>query len=461
MDSNTLITSKKYKTIGELLKSPIKSIILVSNNEKNEDIKSYLYEWLYKNHYSNIRMVGNLTTRIKNISNQPCYHYIMKECFNNIDCNFNKTTKKILNDECIQFIKKLHIIDTSLTGTFLDYLVRRIICEIKKIQFYDSRGSRQINNDNEINTNLNNEEVWTFIINDDYGSWSVFENPSIKSNKIVAISHGDNFIVKDKKNEWLNIKYKNYTGWIRYRIPNCINFTDIEFDEKQYILNKYIQRVEPNTLTHICSHGCIRRFEQEIFHGKLPDYVPECKFNECFNVCYEKSKNTELYTTIDIMKELFITSLSHSTSFGGCPGQTKVNEILDLIKYTTNIEDIFYLPLKNLCQELVKENETQNILLNPALGFQIPLLDNKNIPSDCDLVINDILYEIKCTCSDNSIYEILQLLGYASLLNCVPKFNKKINNISIINLLQGYIVNYDISYITTDQMVNYLRIITK
>lgn len=46
MDSLTLITSKKYKTIGELLKSPIKSIILVSNNEKNEDIRSYLYDLL-------------------------------------------------------------------------------------------------------------------------------------------------------------------------------------------------------------------------------------------------------------------------------------------------------------------------------------------------------------------------------------------------------------------------------
>lgn len=139
----------------------------------------------------------------------------------------------------------------------------------------------------------------------------------------------------------------------------------------------------------------------------------------------------------------------------------KFNEVLDLIKYTTNIEDMFYSPLKNMCQELVKENETSNILLNPALGFQIPLLDNKNIPSDCDLVINDNLYDIKCTCGDNSIYEILQLLGYASLLNCVPKFNRKINNILIVNLLQGYIVDYDISYITTNQMVNYLRILTK
>jgi|AntAceMinimDraft_1070359.scaffolds.fasta_scaffold341773_1 hypothetical protein len=42
MESLTLITSKKYKTLGELLKSPIKSIILVSNNEKNEDIKAYM-----------------------------------------------------------------------------------------------------------------------------------------------------------------------------------------------------------------------------------------------------------------------------------------------------------------------------------------------------------------------------------------------------------------------------------
>jgi len=31
MESITLITSKKYKTLGELLKAPIKSIILVSS----------------------------------------------------------------------------------------------------------------------------------------------------------------------------------------------------------------------------------------------------------------------------------------------------------------------------------------------------------------------------------------------------------------------------------------------
>lgn len=459
--NSKLITSKKYKTIGELLKSPIKSIIQVSNNEKNDVIKLYLYDWLYKNHYSSIKMTGNLTTRIKNISNKPCYYYIMKECFNNIDCSKFKTTKNILNNECIEIIKIMHSIDSSLTGTFLDYLVRRIICEITQQTFYDSRAESQIYNNNQINLILNNEDVWTFIINDDFNLWSVFKNPSTKSECIIGITCGDNFIVKAKKNEWLNIEYKDYTGWVRYLIPKCVDFANKEFDENDYIENKYIQRVEPNTSPHICSHGCIRRFEKLVFHGKLPNYIPECKIYECLNICYEKSKNTELYASIDIMKELFITSLSHTISFGGCPEQNKVNKILGLIKSTTNIEDVFYLPLKKMCKELVKENETSNILLNPILGFQIPALNNKNIPSDCDIVINDILYDMKCTRGDNSIYEILQLLGYTSLLNCVPQLNKKINKMSIINLLQGHIVNYDISYITTAQMVNYLKILTK
>jgi hypothetical protein len=95
------------------------------------------------------------------------------------------------------------------------------------------------------------------------------------------------------------------------------------------------------------------------------------------------------------------------------------------------------------------------------LGYSIPLLENKKIPSDCDLVIDDVLYDIKCTSGEKLIYEILQLLGYASLLECNPNFNKKINNVSIINLLQGYIMNYDISYITKEQMIKYLKILTK
>lgn len=347
MDNNTKITSKKYKTIGELLQAPIKSIILVSINEKDNNVKTYLFEWLYENYYSKKEMYGSLTNRIKNINNKPCYYYIIKNVFNNIDIlQHNKQTKQILNDDCLNFIKKLHNIEPSLTGTFLDYLMRRIICEKTNNSFYDSRAEIEC---------------------------------------------------------------------------NCVAFrASISCNDKEFIFNKL-----PITM----------------------------------NDSYKNTKNTTLYKTENILLEIFITSLSHILAFCGIPNQDKVNNIINLIQNTSNIIKLFYLPLKQVCIELLR-NQT-DILLNPALGFQIPSLDNKSIPSDCDLVINDVLYDIKCTCGDNSIYEILQLLGYASLLSCVPKFTKKINNISVINLLKGYMINYNISYITIEQMINYLKVLTK
>ena len=177
------------------------------------------------------------------------------------------------------------------------------------------------------------------------------------------------------------------------------------------------------------------------------------------NDSYKRAIDTTVYKTENILLEIFITSLSHTLAFSAIPNKDKVNNILHLIQNTDNVIDLFFMPLNQICIELL--SETSDILLNPVLGFPIPLLNNKHIPSDCDLVINNVLYDIKCTRGDNSIYEILQLLGYASLLNCVPKFNKKINNISIINLLQGYIINYDISQITTEQMIQYLKVLTK
>ena len=355
MDNSTKIRSKKYKTIGKLLEAPIKSIILVSINEKDNNIRIYLFEWLYINHYSKKNMIGNLTSRIKHIANKPCYFYIIKNIFNNIDISqYNKTTKLILNNVCITFIKTLHMIEPSLIGVFLDYLMRRIICE--------------------------------------------------KTNKIFCDNRADTF---------------------------CnITQTSVSNNDKEFIFSN------------------------------LPISM---------NDSYKNVKDTIHYKTENILIEIFITSLSHTLAFCGIPNQDKVNNIIYLIQNTPNIIEIFLTPLNNLCSEL--SNESNDILLNSTLGYKIPLLDNKNIPSDCDLIINDILYDIKCTGKDNSIYEILQLLGYASLANCGairwdPNymkniFNKKINNISIINLLQGYIINYDISYITIEQMINYLKILTK
>lgn len=338
IDCDTRITSKKYKTIGNLLKAPITSIILVSGKERDNDIKTYLFEWLYLKHYSKLDMSEPLTTRTKKIANIPCYGYICKHAFENINIlQQTLPTKTILNYECTHFIKYLHDIDPSLAGVFLDYLIRRIISEQTNIVFEDSRSN------------------------------------------------------------W-NIQYMEY-------MLDCVN---------------------------------------------LPTSISDS---------YKIVKDTACYKTKNILLETFITSLNHTIFFLKTPPQDKVDAIIHLIQTTSNVVDAFYEPLNELCINLL--SESRDVLLNPTLGETIPLLNDKRIPSDCDLVINDVLYDIKCTSAEKDIYEILQLLGYASLLYCVPKFNKKIRIVSKINLLQGFIISYDISQVTPEQMLNYLKILTR
>lgn len=335
MNTDTKLTSKKYKTLGELLNAPIKSIILVSIHEKDTEIKNYLYEWLYLNHYHKKEMIGNLTSRVKNIANNPCYYYIVKNIFGGIDIkNYIISNVQILNSECIEFMKIIHSIEPSLHGVFMDYLIRRIISEKMEKDFYDSKSEL-----------LNGPEDFTC--------------------DELTINMNDN---------------------------------------------------------------------------------------------YEISKNTKDYKTKDIIKEIFITSLFHIMGITGILDKKSIVEILRLLKNTQNIIEILVIPLEELCNELIKN--TDDILLNPALGFNIPELDDKHIPSDCDVIIDDVLYDIKCTSGNKEIYEILQLMGYASIINCSSELNKKINTISIINLLRGYIIKYDISYIINEQMIEYLKILT-
>ena len=116
------------------------------------------------------------------------------------------------------------------------------------------------------------------------------------------------------------------------------------------------------------------------------------------------------------------------------------------------------MPLKKLCESLLTNSD--DILLNPALGFEMTFLNNNVIPADCDLVVNDVVYDIKCTNSKKHIYEVFQLLGYAALLRCKTNNNRMINVISTINLLQGSMTLYDIKNISSDQMIDYLKILT-
>jgi hypothetical protein len=97
---------------------------------------------------------GSLTDRFKNINSNICYNSIYRNIFNN---NYNDTIKKynILPLKCSNIVKLLHSIDPSITGSFIDYLIRRIICELLNTEFYDIRASMRLDN---VNHTCNSED---------------------------------------------------------------------------------------------------------------------------------------------------------------------------------------------------------------------------------------------------------------------------------------------------------------
>ena len=152
MDNNTKLSSKKYKTLGELLNQDIKIINRVALYEKNEEIKEYLYNYIYIKKYKDTELFGPLSNRVKLISNIACYNYVVKNCFNNKQ--FIQSTQSILNPKIISFINKLHSIDQPINGIFFDYLIRKFICEFTNTQFYDNRSEDYPNRIKRLNTDV-------------------------------------------------------------------------------------------------------------------------------------------------------------------------------------------------------------------------------------------------------------------------------------------------------------------
>ena len=73
------IKSKKYKTIGDLKKAAINSIIQTTARMDKCLERDYLDKFLYDTHYSKKEMCGNLTDRIENINNKICYREIIRK----------------------------------------------------------------------------------------------------------------------------------------------------------------------------------------------------------------------------------------------------------------------------------------------------------------------------------------------------------------------------------------------
>lgn len=358
MDNNTQLSSKKYPTWGSLQNAPMDIIVRVGGAEKEPNIRIQIAKWVFAHKYENLRMAGNLTKRIRLLNNKICYYYIMETAFNNIDfIKDRQNTYMILNDSCMNYINNLHSISSFLAGSFIDYLIRRIICEQRGIAFIDDRANRQ----------------------------SMQE----------------------------------------------LGFTYNIFDDNM----DYISDDEESEIT---------------IYERLP-----LSLNESYKI----AKQIDEYETEDILPEIFITSLSQTLAFADDIDIIKVKEMYNIIAQNTRENNKLIIQnLQELCLQLT--DGKKEILLNPAVGGNMPLINNKSIPSDCDIVIDDTLYDIKCTIRSNPVYEILQLLGYSSIFKCNPKYDKKINKIGIINLLQGKLTEYDISDITTENMIKYLNILT-
>ena len=486
---DTPLSLKKYKTFGELQDAPIRSSIQCITRMKSSEEKIKLCEWLFNSHYLQKNIKGNLTDRIRIFNNKICFNYLCENYFNKFDIN-NHISNKILNEESSLNIKKLHSIQPSLTGTFIDYLMRRIISEIKGDQFSDNRVKRILFNDKK-NDIIYSDNIWRFHVDYFTGfcQWKIQEEPNINSPIIGVIQNNHTFIELSRKDEWLNIKYEGKNGWVRYKIPELgigmlvkaaaadaaadaaastsspdasavavaasasssaasaaavvVAGLRIEGDIEEYIDNPWFKKIGKG---HICSRRC-----KCIIESCNPWQETQCLLNYCQYECYHKVKNTDKFKTIEIIKDIFIVSLCHSECFGGCPDQEKVNSILNEIA-TEEFMIEFVIPFYNYCEDLIKDK--QKIYLNPALGCK-----ENMIPSDCDIIIDDLLIDIKCTAGENSCIEILQLLGYLILACTNPSININIDKISVINLYKGYEYIYDVSNLSKELLLEYLKIL--
>lgn len=448
VNNTTVLAGNIFKNIDDLKScTDSRKVILYITHLKPGSIKDYLTLWLYESHYSRQHMRGNLTDRIKKLNNGICYTQLMKQCFNAYDIKRNMTSTSILTTKAINIVKELYDICSSMSGSFIDYLIRRIICELTNRPFSDSRVNKILKPSNVI-TICSETNTWEHIDNRNQRVWTIRKDPILSLPVIGEIEQKQTFIAFEKNKEWLRIDYNGISGWVRWKLPKEEYDTD---DINLMIENPYLKKKE-----HICSSGCKYILEQSIYFGKPPEYVKSCSLQECQYISYEKVKDTKGYLSKDILYDIFAISLCHTESFGFCPKQETYDAFHNKLKGIV-IDDLVG-PLTEMCKSLI--DDKINILLNPALGGPLNDIDNTSIPSDADIVIDDTLYDIKCTRTTNTgkeYYELLQLLGYSGLLLLNKKFEHRINNMVILNILEGTSTKYNISYLEKGNFVKYIQ----
>lgn len=177
--------------------------------------------------------------------------------------------------------------------------------------------------------------------------------------------------------------------------------------------------------------------------------MDEIYFEKCQNLCYSITKDTNKFPTINILQEIFTTSICHSESFGRIPLIINHMKFVEYLGSQAFSKEKFLSSLTNFCKLLIWKNK--DIFLNPSFKSEFP--------NDCDLVIGDTLFDIKCCKVRNEIYNILQLLAYCSLHRFDPNFTTKINNLSIIDLYFGKVITYSVSKLTDTNYKNFIELL--
>ena len=448
------INSKKYKTIGDLLKAPPRSIKCVCSKLEDKAAKEYIVKLLLPQ----IKMSGNMTNRIKILNSSCISEYILSNVLNIISRIPNQIVNIIDKNIANDIITLIYDVNPSMCGTFFDYVVRRIIAEIKKEKFEDERMKniiRHYNNDDSYNDDNNNEYIFKEI----------------------------NFLQYDlsKKMWWFRSnditfgcihKYKEPIKSESTKLPCCLLFGDVfqcilKTDSYMKIIHNakicYIFNLEyMEELDYYPAHTCKYSMGNPTGDISVGGHY-NCNYPVCRVESYKKIKDTINYKTKDIIPEIFISSICHSESFiecmqtPSCINMKTFGKMYSIISSEIFLENLTQHIISPLIKYFTNYISDKSVLLNPMLGG----IYEYSIPADCDIVIGDALIDIKCTIGDNSSYEIMQLLGYSALLENNPVYNKRINQISVLNLLEGNILFYDTSHISKQQYLSFLKILTQ
>ena len=473
MELDTVISFGKYKDklLSDLLKDKNYTLWVIENCKSiSTDLLNSIKFYYNKEIKDTNKPItgGNLTSRIKSLMENRIYDDIISCNIPNINIEFTEK-QNIISIDFLQYIQDLHSIYPSGTGCFIDYLFRHILSKFLNIEFYDRRANAFNKQLNEYNLHIKvNNEIKLKVYDKYKDKWTYDEFLEIYE-KIKTIEHEwfelcDTY--KAKKIKELEEKYneeelKIYNDWKWEFMGNikCSKKWKNKYkkqlkmhEEYELINNQYFQSfqdyINNDEYYDICSYYQeLASDKYELLNNSAIDIhidifngLEDKDFPISFIEAYEKVINKDCNTK-DIIKEIFVVSLAHNICFRDYNKEKSSSQF----EYITQnkfefIDDII---------KIIKIFDGEKYALNPTLSY--------GISADCDLIIDDNLIDFKVSKANNDKYELLQLLGYSSLINVG---NYKINKIHIIDLYKNKLKTIDISEWDSNQRSGFLNYIS-